>query len=901
MKKVIQLDTTTHCNLNCNFCYKSLEKNPTEKERNLTEQEVAHIIDRAGNISGIALVNNGEFFLNPQWQTILETVFSKASSASADNITLNTNATLLDKNISDIIIKKVKEYKVPFRITFSLNTTDPEYYRALTGKDLLKTAEANTEYFLEKCFARKNTLITCSVQTLINKIETENTSSFIKRWSSYFYDNSITFSICEDTQHTEENYRITLRRIFTGKRTDSDIFLTVTDQLKERFDIRINDSIETGEDYFRRLPCLYLFEDPAMSEEWVTICCRDTEFRYRYKHPGEGLVPEERAMRRAHMEGRFENIELCRNCFNYETLPESRVEEYFNDEALVGMYRHRLETGLAFEFYNIIFETSWSVDIIRGFLAENNLYALYSEKKTGSNIYYTGTKKLSGNQELDFCVMWLRNLRVSGKKIFTGCHRCRININDFNAFRDSLNNRDYTCLPDQCYYCRDKFSHDPLRDRYMTYGGTGKNSPCIPDQINSGLYADLLEYMKNKNTASALECVRKLDNFSYYESMFALSIRYRLDDQNIYQAILESENIFLMHEYALYTENFFEPILIESFNWSHRHFPEKVNTKLIGRHLEKGLKYDILQLYVENLLSMYRNNENIYNSADDILLKNSIEHQIIKKIKNIRDEFTLVDIYKNWQKYLQLPEIRKAFSYQLLIISRVWDVETFLNILKKLEFEFDPIVNDTLHFRIMRKYKTEGLPSLMELVVKYGLFTMKDIPGTIHTGLMEIARNRDYFAFFFELVDKYSLKEIDGVKGVISNNLMTRLKTREYRSILYFIKKYKDYFLNDGKDDIEHILRLSFQDYSPRFIRFLYALSFVTEHDRCMYLIYSWYMKKEKYDKALYFLDLIDNKQSFIKNTDATYIFLYRKNRKIFRFLTKAIKFRLGLITKDDR
>ena len=104
MTQFIQLDTTNSCNLRCSFCYKG-ENNP-ERIYFMSISELKEIFESNSDISGVSLVNSGEFFMHPEWRDILLFIFEIFRERSVSGlVSLNTNGFFMNKE-NAICIKR---------------------------------------------------------------------------------------------------------------------------------------------------------------------------------------------------------------------------------------------------------------------------------------------------------------------------------------------------------------------------------------------------------------------------------------------------------------------------------------------------------------------------------------------------------------------------------------------------------------------------------------------------------------------------------------------------------------------------------------------------------------------------------------------------------------------------
>jgi len=106
----LNIELTSHCNLSCKWCI----LDNSRPKGYMTEELLGHVFDEIRNydIREIALYSGGESLLHSDLKKLLEIIASKKTT----QVFLVTNATLLNKKISRIIIRSNAIDKLSFSI-----------------------------------------------------------------------------------------------------------------------------------------------------------------------------------------------------------------------------------------------------------------------------------------------------------------------------------------------------------------------------------------------------------------------------------------------------------------------------------------------------------------------------------------------------------------------------------------------------------------------------------------------------------------------------------------------------------------------------------------------------------------------------------------------------------------
>ncbi|MCK9224704.1 MAG: radical SAM protein, partial [Candidatus Muirbacterium halophilum] len=814
MNRIFQIDTTNNCNLDCVFCFR--DRRCSVKFINLND--IKTIISNLSDYSGISIVNEGEFFCHPQWEDILELIYS-CDSIQNKYVTLTSNGTLFDEKNQLIFIKKILKYKIKTRITISINAATSITYKKITSSQLFENLINNVKnLFINyvEIDELKNYL-SLSVQFLVIPENSHEIRGFLEFWQNYLDNINIDYDICEDKYKSEKNVQIALRRYFSGNYIDSELF----DEEVKRFDndinIKLSDNIEKGKDFYRRKACRYLFLNPSINNEWVTICCRDSKFDYKYKKIGDLENDKEKKFKAYHVEGMFEQIGLCRNCHNYEIMEADEIKNYFNSKIPYEMYLNRLEKGVCFDFYNISFEENCISDV-DFYFSKNKLTSLFSTNKDFKNAFYHGFYNDKKKGEFDFCVQWLRNASFKDGFLYTGCDECQIKIEKFHLFREKLLNNDYSDIPDKCYYCENKFSYDKLRDRYYTFGSSNINSPALFSREFSDKKRLIENAIREGNISQACSISKEIDRIEYYRDVFNQCLKFGYDDRDIFDMVCETKNIFFYYEYSLFTEKFFPEILFKIMESNNKRIlPVKVNIKLVRYYAEGNIEDIDIRIYLENVFERLLKGKIIYNSDLDRELYRSICFHIVDKIEEIEEYRDIIMFFAEWSDFLDLKEIKEALFYKIVNISQTWNFYTFYKVLDKFNMNVGEESEKIIHYRLVKLLKYQGFEQYLKNIYTFSLQNVFDISPTVHNSLMEIYKNKDY-VYLLKLIEKFRLFSIKDVDIMLGNVIYDLFVEKKYSTIFKFFRRNIEIITN-WNELKKNILEYDFSLYNLRYLR----------------------------------------------------------------------------------
>jgi len=154
LPRVVDLEVSKLCNLQCPMCYRSVAFHPRKKINNpfLTPRKLNFFLKEIPSIKRINFIGTGEPLTNPYFFELLEITTKKNIQSE-----FTTNATLLNKSN----ISKLKKNKIR-KIWVSIESTNPEQYEKFRKGAKLKNVIENLKLL-------SSTKIPITLQAIITK------------------------------------------------------------------------------------------------------------------------------------------------------------------------------------------------------------------------------------------------------------------------------------------------------------------------------------------------------------------------------------------------------------------------------------------------------------------------------------------------------------------------------------------------------------------------------------------------------------------------------------------------------------------------------------------------------------------------------------------------------------
>ncbi|OIO29881.1 MAG: hypothetical protein COS94_01160 [Candidatus Hydrogenedentes bacterium CG07_land_8_20_14_0_80_42_17] len=261
----IDIETTSHCQMNCPMCFRAHKKIP--KEGNMSFDTFRKIIDEIeGNVYSIKFTGRGEPLLNAKFPDFMRYLRGKKFG----EIGMITNGQFMNETIMLSIIENGLDF-----VSFSVDGLKSDYDRIrapMTYERIFSTVSALHE-MKKKLGATKPLIRITSVDKYMKGAEDE----FIKQWAPVSDD--IMFQFFKDYDHDAPN---------------------------------IQDS---------SLPCPFLYQRMMIHWDGTIPMCINDEYETNVlgdissqtiKEIWNGLKFEE--SRKGHRAGKRDSIECCRNC-----------------------------------------------------------------------------------------------------------------------------------------------------------------------------------------------------------------------------------------------------------------------------------------------------------------------------------------------------------------------------------------------------------------------------------------------------------------------------------------------------------------------------------------------------------------------------------------------------------
>lgn len=279
--QALHLEVTNACNLRCVMCPRqSMDRPVGRMDRELFTEIARQLRPFRGAIESVALMGLGEPFLHPE----LIELGRIAKQAGLYRLYTSTNATLLDeKRVAELLDADVFD-----QLILSVDGDQPTY-EAIRPGCRYEVVEAGVERLLAAKQSRAMRRPAIELQILLmDQTETE-IENFCARW----------------TPLLEPRDRILIKEV---------------DTFGGQVDDRRTESHRRREPT-ERFACRQLWKDLSIGWDGrVTVCCKDVLYKLAVGNVREtSLVelwnsPRWTAIRRLHREGRWDELDPCRDC-----------------------------------------------------------------------------------------------------------------------------------------------------------------------------------------------------------------------------------------------------------------------------------------------------------------------------------------------------------------------------------------------------------------------------------------------------------------------------------------------------------------------------------------------------------------------------------------------------------
>lgn len=271
---VMQIETTSYCNLRCVFCpYDELSRSKGHMNIDLFNE----IISQMDHVATVGLHHFGEPLLNLE----IDKFISHAESRGIQT-TISTNITNLKGEMSQKILKSGLS-----RLIVSLDGSTPETYENLRRGAKYNEIIINIANFLHEKVKSGSAKPYVQMQLILTPETKIEQQEFLDKWSGHPGVDQVLFKD---------------ERTHAGSRIRHDKYVSREDNTRH--------------------PCRYLWESIVILDDGrVVPCCKDYDGKYILGNLSKGDTLQSiwnndrmTQLRRAHLDGNWDSIELCKNC-----------------------------------------------------------------------------------------------------------------------------------------------------------------------------------------------------------------------------------------------------------------------------------------------------------------------------------------------------------------------------------------------------------------------------------------------------------------------------------------------------------------------------------------------------------------------------------------------------------
>ena len=344
------VEFTDFCNEKCGYCKQADFKtiHGEMPKRFLQFDQLIRLVEGLKNnklkVTALHPIWIGESLLHPQIAEMLSYLFIQNKQYNLfRGFVLNTNATLMSPQISDILMdhacyvqEHAGEYHY-FRVHFSLDTIREETYskiRQVPGK-LLDQAMRNIDYILQQ---RRRLNLVVPNFTFAFIVLNENfgeAEEFLEFWSRKLGDSGVLFEVTSHWPTAVDKDSIYFRRCEGGFPPNvAELYEQVTTRLGLSKDLT-TPSVQNPN--APRPPCAALWRTPTIAASGVVVpCCIDADVTLPVGTLSHNTLdeiwggPTITDLRLAHIRGAFEKYPTCHQCTasEREDVPPEDVIRY---------------------------------------------------------------------------------------------------------------------------------------------------------------------------------------------------------------------------------------------------------------------------------------------------------------------------------------------------------------------------------------------------------------------------------------------------------------------------------------------------------------------------------------------------------------------------------------------
>ena len=354
--KLLTIDISNACNLYCFYCtFAQEDKHSNKKKKFINLEEIKKICNEflvhGTTFQCIVLSVSGEPLLNPHFLKIISYFFeiNGTSQRLFKYISINTNATFLDKTKVDLIHDYIEKGYGQLQLTLSLNSASQESFLKTKKVDLYEQTLQNILYLLEEKARRKiDYQENIYLLFLVNEMVEHEALKFRDLWSRHLQNIGLDFSV-DYGLPTKKSVSIIFKRtysnskLFTLPQSEYD---EMHRRVVELLGLKPNDS---REDLNKNIP-VFIHTKKKCASPWLSpvirhdgtlsYCLQDNENAmpigniFDHSFFDLWLSKTSKQFRQRLALNEFNKWDICKDCnyFDGEELPREVLESYKKQE-----------------------------------------------------------------------------------------------------------------------------------------------------------------------------------------------------------------------------------------------------------------------------------------------------------------------------------------------------------------------------------------------------------------------------------------------------------------------------------------------------------------------------------------------------------------------------------------
>lgn len=351
--KILTLDLTNLCNLSCYYCtFTQEDKHKAKPKKHMSLQEIKKVCNEFvlhnTFFETICLSVSGEPMFNPEFSQILQYLFeiNTPSKRLFRNLSINTNATFLTEERTNLMCHFVERGYGNMQLTLSINAASRETFIKTKRVDLFDRTIKNTRYLLQEK-ARRNIRYTFTTYLLflVNEEVEHEAEVFRDFWVKEVEALGMKYQI-DYALPTKEHVVIIYKRTYANEGLFK-MSQAGYDEMHRRVANRLGlMPEETAGDGDKNVPIFTPNPGKICGSPWLSpivrhdgtlnFCLTDVDNHmpvgnvFRESFFDIWFSPEAENFRARLAQQRFGDYDLCKNCnyFDGVKIPGNTAEEY---------------------------------------------------------------------------------------------------------------------------------------------------------------------------------------------------------------------------------------------------------------------------------------------------------------------------------------------------------------------------------------------------------------------------------------------------------------------------------------------------------------------------------------------------------------------------------------------